>query len=356
VLALVSPHVDEAFMRIALSLADSPRACILPNPRVGAVIAANSKIWGSGFHRGPGNPHAEVEAIRDAESKGYRDFSKATLYVTLEPCCHLKKRTPPCAPLVIEKNFSRVVISTKDPNPEVAGKGIKLLKKSGISVDLGCLELEASELNSAFSKNQIQKLPYVILKVAMTYDGKMADDFNSSQWITCDASRSIVQEIRARADAIAIGARTFDVDNPSLNTRLPGETLKRKIILFGNPKRRISTSKAAKSNGAESILTLRSKTPLRAQIRQLYLKQNVHSILVEGGAKLASSFLASKLVDEVILFYGRGFLGGRGTHGFFQTPMKASLSKMIPLRVVETKLINEQDVMIRGFTNVHRTH
>lgn len=356
VLARKPPTSDETFMEAAISLAQKAKSSLFPNPRVGAVIVIDQEIKGMGYHRGPGNPHAEVDAIRDAESKGIKDFSDACIYVNLEPCCHLKKRTPPCAPLLIEKKFARVVVGCLDPNPQVSGKGIQLLKKNKIDVDLGCLEQEAQELNRSFFKNQTKSLPYVILKVAMTFDGKMADDFHSSQWISSQASRRWVHDLRSRVDAIAVGANTFDIDNPSLNARTADTVDAKKVVIFGKPKRPIHKSKAAQANGLENIFISSSQIPLKTKLKKLYRENQIGTLLVEGGPKLATSFLRSKMVDEVVLFYGRGFLGGRGTHSIFIEKTTSKLSKILQLQIIEAQAIGEQDVMVRGYLNVHRPH
>jgi len=300
-------------MKRVLELADSVPHSVLPNPRVGAVITYKNRIVGEGFHRGPGFPHAEVAAIQNAKKRGFKNFKAAEIFINLEPCCHLNKRTPPCAPLLISKNFKRVVVAHLDPNPEVSGRGLRALKRFGIPVKVGVLKKEAERINQAFIKNQKAKLPYITLKIAMTFDGKLADDFGKSQWITSEKSRDYVQTIRARVDAIAVGKNTIDSDNPALNARPKKSKPQPKIILvFGKPRLSIQKTKAAKANSAKNIVIVSSHRPLKATLRCLYLTENIRHILLEGGPTLASRFLKEKLVDEVYLFTGRGFVGGLG--------------------------------------------
>lgn len=347
--------LDQEFMSRAIRLADSPSHCVLPNPRVGAVIVSGTQILGQGFHRGPGLPHAEVEAIRDAEKNGVQDFSSCTLFVTLEPCCHLDKRTPPCSPLVQSKKFARVVVAHRDPNPKVAGRGILQLRQAGLIVDEGCLGHEAQAINQAFLKNQLVRRPYVTLKVAMTFDGQLADDSGKSKWITGPEARRFVHEIRAKVDAVAVGAGTFDHDNPELNARLGLKTFPKQIAIFGRPRRKIAQSRAAKANGTERIISFSSDKRLSQHLKAAYETHKICHLLVEGGPQLAQAFLREKLVDEIILIYGRGFLGGKSTFGLMRSSAKSQLSKILSFIPDETKLMGP-DVMVRGKKHVYRTH
>jgi diaminohydroxyphosphoribosylaminopyrimidine deaminase/5-amino-6-(5-phosphoribosylamino)uracil reductase len=285
-------------MRRAIELAKQAKGCVLPNPKVGAVIVYRDKIVGEGFHHGPGKPHAEVEAIKDARRRGFKNFKASTLFVTLEPCCHLKKRTPPCAPLLISLGFKKVVIAHEDPNIKVSGKGILELKRAGISVDVGMLAEEASMLNQAFLKNHLKHLPYITLKVAMTFDGKLADDFHHSKWITGEEARHQVHRLRFEVDAIGIGSKTVDIDQPRLNSRLPNsKSVAHKIVIFGKPKHSSAVKKIIRTHGKENLILLPKSNSknLNASLRNLYDKGSngtpVCHLLIEGGARLASSFL-----------------------------------------------------------------
>ena len=200
-------------MRRALALADKGSGKVHPNPMVGAVLVRGGRVVGEGFHRRFGEAHAEVEAIRRAGARA----KGATLYVTLEPCSHWGK-TPPCAPAILDAGIRRVVSAMKDPNPLVSGKGFRLLQKSRVSVTQGVLEKEAADLNRAFVIWIKEKRPYVTLKAAASLDGRMATVTGESQWITGPKARQAGHDLRAEADAIAVGLGTVKADNPSLTT------------------------------------------------------------------------------------------------------------------------------------------
>ncbi len=341
-------------MRRALDLADQAETCVLPNPRVGAVIVHENQIVGEGYHRGPGNPHAEVEAIKDAEAKNFKDFSRAELFVTLEPCCHTNKRTPPCAPLLVQKKFKRLIVACLDPNPNVSGKGIELVKKSGIQVEVGCLENESILLNQPFIKNQLEKSPYITLKIATSFDGKMADDFGKSKWITGEESRADTQLLRRRVDAIGVGKNTIENDNPSLNVRVAGEAPQaRKILIFGKPKNLNKRSKVIQSNTLENIFLIGSKKSLKKTLSNFYRDQGICHILIEGGPGLASSLLKEGLIDEIVHYQGRGYLGGKGQYSLGRAWGLARLSKCISFAPKDVKLIGT-DLRIQGFLHVYR--
>lgn len=343
---------ERRFMSRALDLANQPQNSVLPNPRVGAVIVKNNQIVGEGFHEGPGRLHAEAVAIRAAESSGIQDFSDCDLYVNLEPCSHLNKRTPPCAPLVAEKKFRSVFVATLDPNPLVSGRGVSFLERAGIPTHVGLCDSEAQELNQAFFKNQTQRLPYLTLKVATTFDGRLADDFGQSQWITGPKAREVVHEMRAHCDAIAVGAKTFDQDNPSLNARLSSATYPKKVVIFGSPERDWKSSKACEANGDDALITLDSQKPISSHLKTLFDEHHIHHLFVEGGRHLASRLLAEEVVDELILFFGRGFVGGRGEYGLLGSSFATKLDAALPFQPTEVKLIGS-DVMCRGRLHVY---
>lgn len=347
-------QMDVHFMNRALDLARRARPSTLPNPRVGALIVANSKIIAEGYHRGPGQAHAELEAIRNAEARSFKNFRKATLYVSLEPCCHTQKRTPPCAPLLIEKRFARVVVASLDPNPLVAGKGIRALRKAGIEVEVGCQENQALMLNQAFFKNQQTHLPYIQLKLAMSFDGKLADDFGKSKWITADKARKWVHALRAQACAIGIGKNTIDIDNPQLNVRRGKKESPRKILIFGRPKTPLSKLKVSKANGLERIFII-PKGPLKPQLKKLYEQHRICQILFEGGAQLASTLLREGLVDELFLLYGRGFIGGQGLYSLGRSWRLKALDKSTRFSPESARLL-DHDVLIQGRLHVYGNH
>ena len=318
-------HAD--YMRRALALAKRGRTS--PNPKVGAVVVANGVIVGEGYHRRAGEPHAEVFALQDAGG----DARGGAMYVALEPCCRYG-RTPPCTDAIIRAGIARLYAAMSDPDPEVAGRGFDRLKEAGIQVESGICEQEARELNEAYIKHRTTGLPFVILKSAMSLDGKIATRTGDSKWITNERSRAFAHRIRSEVDAILIGGATARVDNPSLTARLgkkvyyptrvvvtssgdlpadmnlmreSGET----IIAAGKGANAGSVRKLERA-GAR-ILTLEESNgglSVRHLMRQLARLENL-SVLIEGGGQLAASALEERVVDKVIYFYAPRIIGGR---------------------------------------------
>jgi diaminohydroxyphosphoribosylaminopyrimidine deaminase/5-amino-6-(5-phosphoribosylamino)uracil reductase len=228
--------------------------------------------------------------------------------------------------MLIEEGFSRVIIPHRDPNPNVSGDGVRLLKRAGIKVTNGILPDEAADLNQVYIKNQTKVLPYVSVKVAMTFDGQMADANGTSKWITGDKARSEVHDLRLKCDALAVGAKTIDKDNPSLNARPPrGKFQPRKVVIFGRPKKLSLRSKVIKANGPGNVIVVtesaKSNTrwtelnpakTLKGTLKKLYMQHGICHLLVEGGPRLASSFLGDGVTDELVIYLGKGILGGSG--------------------------------------------
>lgn len=352
------PHImpstaDISFMQQAVFLAQQAKDT-LPNPRVGAVIVRKNNVIAGGFHRGPGRPHAEVEAIRAAEKKGVRRFDDCSLYVTLEPCCHLKKRTPPCAPILVQKNFKRIVVAHLDPNPLVSGRGVSLLRKAGLKVSVGCEEKAALALNQDFIKNQTKKLPYVTMKLALTFDGKMADDLGQSKWITSEEARADAQWLRLEADALGVGKNTVTRDNPRLNVRLKNKSLPRKIVIFGQPQKFSKNFKLVRANGIENVVIIRERN-LRKALQNLYQKNGICHLLVEGGPHLASQFLKAGLVDKAVFYLGRGILGGLGHFSLGRAWGLKKLPQSIRFWPEDVRLLGP-DVRIQGRFHVYGPH
>ncbi|MEK4486226.1 bifunctional diaminohydroxyphosphoribosylaminopyrimidine deaminase/5-amino-6-(5-phosphoribosylamino)uracil reductase RibD [Psychrobacillus sp. FSL H8-0484] len=321
---------DQDYMRLALDLAESAKGKTNPNPIVGAVLVKDGVIVGTGLHRKAGEPHAEVHAFNMAgeHAKG------ATLYVTLEPCSHFGK-TPPCANLVKESEVRRVVVAVQDPNPEVAGRGIKLLREAGIEVEVGVLEDEAKRLNERFIHNMITGRPFVISKFAMTLDGKLAAHTGHSKWITGEEARADVHMLRHQVDAILVGVGTVLADNPSLTTRLPEGGGKNPIRIILDSELRtpldanvmqtevaetiIVTSleadtekvKLYKAKGVSIINVSREENGLSLQemLEKLY-KRGITDVLVEGGGAVNASFLRANLIDKYFIYMAPKVLGG----------------------------------------------
>jgi len=347
-------------MKRALELANRPTHSLLPNPRVGAVIVWQNRLVGEGFHLGPGTPHAEAMAIIEARKNGFRKFKEAELFVNLEPCISRPgKRTPPCAPLLVSTKFAKVHIAHLDPHSKVSGKGVRFLKQAQIPVELGLLEEEAVMMNQAYIKNQTKRAAYVRLKLAMTFDGKMALDNGVSKWITGPESRQAVHELRAGADAILTTAKTIEVDNPRLNVRLADSqknpaALNRPILIWGRPKN-LQKTKLYKIHGPENLFFSKPKESIQQFFKRIFVKGGVGDILVEAGPRFASALLAAKLVDEIHIFYGRGFIGGQGKHSLGRLWRPKSLVKSMGFTISDARL-RGSDLHIKAYTHVFRPH
>ena len=316
------PSIERNIMREALLLAQKGRGRVSPNPLVGAVVVNDGKVVGRGYHHGAGKPHAEVNALSEA---GYL-AEGATMYVTLEPCLTWG-RTPPCTEAIIKAGISRVLVATTDPNPSVSGKGIELLRNSGLQVELGLLDEEAKRMNESYIKFARTGLPFVTLKVAATIDGKIATGGGQSKWITEVEARDHVQSLRADADAILVGVGSILADDPSLTVRIgEGERKPRRIVLDSklrtpphakvldrNAPTAIATAVSSpKAVGNAEIWSLESSNSGRVSLDSLLRRaaqEGITSILVEGGAEVFSSFLNEDKVDKLILFVAPKIIG-----------------------------------------------
>ncbi|GEK32864.1 bifunctional diaminohydroxyphosphoribosylaminopyrimidine deaminase/5-amino-6-(5-phosphoribosylamino)uracil reductase RibD [Kurthia sibirica] len=324
---------DEQYMQLALDLAASAKGKTNPNPLVGAVLVKDGVIVGSGLHRKAGEPHAEVHAFNMAgdHAKG------ATLYVTLEPCSHFGK-TPPCANLVKESGVARVVVATQDPNPNVAGRGIALIREAGITVDVGILEKESLKLNERFIHNMLTSRPFVVSKFAMTLDGKLATHTGHSQWITGSEARQHVHELRNEMDAILVGVGTVLADNPSLTTRLDNRQGKNPIrIILDSQLRTPLDAHVMNTEEAQTIIAVSKNVDLHRLsdyeekgvkiliiskderglnltelLTELY-KMGITDLLVEGGGIVNASFLRAALIDKYFVYIAPKVLGGKNS-------------------------------------------
>lgn len=356
-------------MKRALELSKKGSGYTNPNPLVGAVIVKNGKIIGEGYHELYGSNHAEVNAFKNATE----NVIGATMYVTLEPCSHYGK-TPPCANAIVEKGIKKVVICLKDPNPLVSGGGIKILEKNGIEVVTGLLEEEGRKLNEIFLKYITTKLPFCIMKTAMTLDGKIAAYTGDSKWITGEASRKYVHVLRHRVAGIMVGIGTILADDPMLTTRLEAEKGKDPVRIIADSSARIPleakvlnikseaktiiavTEKAPKDKvkilkekGAEVITT-----PTKNQgIDLTYLmkelgEKRIDSVLLEGGSTLNYSSLNEGIVDKIITFIAPKIIGGSAS----KTPVggqgKEFLRDAIKLKNIKIQNFDD-DIMIEGY-------
>jgi diaminohydroxyphosphoribosylaminopyrimidine deaminase/5-amino-6-(5-phosphoribosylamino)uracil reductase len=309
---------------------------VAPNPLVGAVLVHQNKIIGEGFHTAYGNPHAEVEAIRSVPEKLKHIIPQSTLYVNLEPCSHYGK-TPPCADFIIQNNIRRVVIGQADPNPLVSGKGISILKQSGVEIIQDVLHKECTFLNRRFNTYQIKQRPYIILKWAQTADGFVASLKGKRETISDETSHSLSHLWRSQEQAIMIGYRTALLDNPTLTTRLvPGKnpvrivldyeySLPRHLNIFNDQSSTIVFSKV-KAN-APNHYQIPEENNLHELMKQLFNLQ-ISSVIVEGGAKLHRLFIENNLWDEARVFHSKKHLQMSGIQAA-SLPLKSS--EIIPL-------------------------
>jgi len=357
---------DEYWMRRVLHLAEKGRGRTSPNPMVGAVVVKDGKTVGEGYHAKAGEAHAEVIALREAkgEARG------ATLYLNLEPCAHYGK-TPPCAPEVIDAGVQRVVIGMEDPNSLVKGKGIEILKRAGLKVEVGILEKECQRLNEVFCKYILRREPFVTLKVAATLDGKIATRNGDSKWITGEASRRLVHHLRDQVDGVIVGIGTVTKDDPLLTARIRGGRDPYRIVLDS----RLKISEEAKVIGTSPSKTIIAATALaprdkveefekrgvrififdskegRVNLKSCLSKlgqMGMTSLLVEGGSQVNGSFLDEGLIDKLLIFLSPRTLGDQQAPGIFGGRGVPNLQEAIVLREMKTKRVGE-DLLIEGY-------
>lgn len=327
-IAVTTGNPDESRMRIVLRLAEKGWGQTAPNPMVGAIVFNAGEQVGEGFHQRFGNAHAEVIALRQAGDRA----RGGTLYVNLEPCNH-HGRNPPCTEAIIASGIARVVAAVRDPNP-VASGGAERLQAAGVQVDFGVLEKEARELNAVFFNRITSDLPWITLKLALSLDGAIAGSKRTRGWLTNEKSRAIVQRMRANSDAIAVGVETAIADDPQLTARTdPPPRVAPMRIVFDRTARLPSTTVLATTARAipTLIVTAENATVPEAladsgvesmaahdlgdALRKLR-ERGIASIVVEGGAGLAASFLAGDYVDRLVIFRAPIVLGGDALGGF----------------------------------------
>lgn len=360
---------DERFMAQALALAARGLGTTSPNPPVGAVVARRGRVEGAGYHRRAGGPHAEVVALRQAG----RRARGATLYVTLEPCCHLDKRTPPCVPLIIDSGVRRVVVATRDPNPKVQGRGVAALRRAGLRVDVGIGRAEADCLIEPYRTRITTGRPFVTLKVAATLDGKIATARGESRWITSPASRKVVHHLRAQSDAVLVGIGTVLADNPSLTARTGHATAPTPCRIVLDPSLKIplravvltdgkaptlvvatSAAPAAKRKVLErmgvEVLTLpaRSGRVSWGRLLREMGRRGISSLLIEGGSEVNASALRSGAVDRVLFFLAPTLLGGQDAKGVIGGQSPSRLSEALQVKRVAVMRIGP-DILVEGY-------
>lgn len=299
---------DAYFMALAIDLAKKGQYSTRPNPCVGCVIVKDTHVIGQGYHDRAGKAHAEIYALENARHNGH-DPTGASVYVTLEPCCHYG-RTPPCVNALITAGVGRVVVACTDPNPKVAGAGIALLRQAGIEVSVGVGYDDAYALNKGFFRAMMDNMPYVRLKIACSLDGRIALRDGTSKWITGDLARQDVQHWRALSGAIITGSQTIITDKPQLTVRLPEYHLPQPLLVVLDRSKRLSVHDDYLANQHHRPLWLiQDDTPLQQILAQLCRDRQIYDVLVESGATLASSFLQADLVDELIIYQAPCLLG-----------------------------------------------
>jgi len=360
--------LDIKYMKYAIDLAKKTNNP-LPNPYVGAIFVKKNKIVGKGFHKAPGLPHAERNAIADAgkEARG------ATLYINLEPCAHYGK-TPPCTQGLIQAKIKEAVIAIKDPNPIVNGKGIKELEKAGIKVRIGVLQEEAKKLNEIYIKYISKKMPFVLLKSAHSIDGKICSFSGDSKWITEKQTRIYAKKLRSGFDAVLVGINTVLKDDPMLNAAKPKRSVQStkntyKVIvdskakipvnsrIFQDPSRVIiATTEQAPAAKVKKLERLGVKVISVNQSGSVDLKRlmkklaemEIASVFIEGGGEINASAIGSGIVDKVIFFVAPKIIGGRDAKTSVEGSGIEKISRAIKLKNISVKKIG-RDLILEGY-------
>ena len=356
-------------MRRALELAEKAAGRTSPNPMVGAVIVKNGRLIAEGYHKKAGHPHGEIEALNKAGKRA----KGGQLFVNLEPCCH-HGRTPPCTEAIIESGLKEVYIGMRDPNPLVAGKGIRRMKRAGIAVHVGILKQKCQRLNEIFVKFIQTGMPFVTLKAAVSLDGKIATSSGESQWITGSEARQQVHQMRDRVDAILVGAGTVIEDNPRLTARLKkgrGSNPARVILdsrveiplksrVFQHARRdrviyvttgRASTRRINRLNKAGVQVYLLSERNDRIQLKKLIKllgQSGITSVLVESGGSLNASLLRERVLDKIVFFLAPLIIGGDSAPGAVGGPGIKRLKQALPVKDLTVTPMGV-DWMVEGY-------
>lgn len=367
--------IDRDYMRMALDLAARGAGFVSPNPMVGALVVKEGRVVGRGWHEAVGGPHAEVHALDEAgeQARG------ATLYVTLEPCNHYG-RTPPCTRKVVQAGIRRVVVAMEDPNPNVTGGGIDVLRGQGIEVTCGVAEREALQLNEAFIKFVRTGRPFVVLKMAATLDGRIATRTGDARWVTGKKARAYVHYLRHAMDAILVGAGTVQADDPRLTVRFdPGDVpfagkpvdptrfvLDTHLNMSPNARMLHQSSTAdtyivcaerAPAEKKERLMAAGARileTPIREEridLRALMVQiaaMGVTSLLIEGGARVADAALKADVVDKIIFFYAPKIMGGDDGVPMLRGAGPERMSACLAIRQIQVDMLGS-DVMIQGY-------
>lgn len=371
---------DKTFMHKAIELAAKGKGRTSPNPMVGAVIAKGGKIIAADYHRKAGTPHAEALALNKAGKRA----KGSTLYISLEPCCHTDKKTPPCTKSIIAAGIKKVVVAMIDPNPKVSGRGLRELQKAGIETLSGIMEAEARKLNEAFIKYISEKKPFVILKIAQSLDGKIATASGESKWITGEKAREYVHKLRNEVDAVLVGIGTVKKDNPSLDCRIRTGRNPYRIIVDSNLQIPLDAKVLKHNDGKTIIATTNRNSRLEIQnskflkdyhkkidilndmgIRILTVKEKdgkvdlkflmkelgkceITSVMIEGGSSINASALASGIVDKVLLFTAPKIIGGVDSISSIGGKSPALLQNAFKIKNNRTRKIGD-DILLEGY-------
>jgi diaminohydroxyphosphoribosylaminopyrimidine deaminase / 5-amino-6-(5-phosphoribosylamino)uracil reductase len=354
---------DIFFMNQALKLAERARGMTSPNPLVGAVIVKNGRVIAAEYHKRAGDLHAEALALLKAGAKA----RGSTLYVTLEPCCHIAKKTPPCCPAILKAGVKKVVVAMRDPNPKVSGRGLKTLQDQGVIVIEGVLEEKAGKQNEAYCKFIKTGRPFVTLKCAMTLDGKIATPERESKWITGEKSRMVVQKMRGASDAVMSAIGTVLADNPRLTCRIKSAHQPARIIIdpdldtpldfniTSTPPRTIFVTSAQadrkkdlfRERGIEFIEFNGEKVDFGWLMDRLG-GMDIVSVMIEAGSSFSAAALMAGIVDKVVFFIAPKIIGGCGSvpvvggKSFLKLPDAIRISDMTVKKVGE-------DLMVEGY-------
>lgn len=347
---------DYQFMAQALRAAEQGLYTATPNPRVGCVIVKNGLVIGEAAHLKAGEPHAEVLALHQAMASGHHDLKGADVYVTLEPCSH-HGRTPPCAEALVKAGVARVIVAMQDPNPQVAGRGLALLKQHRIALTVGVMEAEAHQLNPGFISRMTRGMPFVRSKIAASLDGRIALANGESKWITGEIARFDVQHWRAQSCAILTGVGTVLADNPNMTVRLQAKEASRQplrvvvdshlriapdalvlqggkslVVYASDPNNKLPQF-SADNVELLKIASKAGKVCLKSLL-QLLAAREINEVMCESGQGLNSALLAQNLIDELLLYYAPVILG-QSAIGMFAIPELTSMQQRLQLELIE---------------------
>jgi diaminohydroxyphosphoribosylaminopyrimidine deaminase/5-amino-6-(5-phosphoribosylamino)uracil reductase len=367
---VTDPSRDDALLDRAASLAERGVGLASPNPMVGALVVADGAVVGEGWHEGPGTEHAEVMALRAAGDRA----RGATVVVTLEPCSH-QGRTPPCAPALAAAGVARVVAGARDPNPLVDGRGFAMLREAGVDVVERNVHPASGALIEGFARHVRTGLPFVTLKLASSLDGRAAAADGSSRWITGEAARADVHRLRARSDAVVVGAGTVRADNPALTVRIPGYRGRQPLRVMVDGAGTVGSDRKAFDGTAPTLVVTTRRAPGRARaaweaagaevetldgadgrvslarLMQTLGKRDVQTVLIEGGPTLAWSALDEGVVDRIVLYLAPKLIGGEAAPGILGGRGIRTIADALPAPIASVERIGDD---LKVVSDVHR--